>query len=159
MQALALVGIPHVAAYCNKAALNAAGRPDLSLRIALLTCIINVIGFALVVNWGVLAVAVSYTVCGYLLVPVSLWSAIQVLNLNAKTYLRLFLAPLVSGGVMALLVLGVKTFLPEGLSEPVRLLILLAVALAAYLAMLSLTAWREVRGALSQTRRVLGRSV
>src|SRR4029453_6168404 len=34
MQILALVGIPHAAMYCNKAALNASGRPDLSLRIA-----------------------------------------------------------------------------------------------------------------------------
>jgi polysaccharide transporter, PST family len=159
MQALALVGIPHAAAYCNKAALNAAGRPDLSLRIALLTCVINVIAFALVAGWGILAVAISYAVCSYLLAPVSLWSAIRVLDLKANAYLRLFVAPLVSGSVMALLVLGVKAFLPEGLSEPVRLLVLLAIALAAYLAMLSLTAWREVRGALSQARRVLGPSI
>jgi PST family polysaccharide transporter len=159
MQALALVGIPHAAVYCNKAALNAAGRPDLSLRIALLTCVITVIAFALVVHWGVLAVAVSFAVCSYLLVPVSLWSAIRVLDLDAKTYLRLFVAPLLSGGVMALLMLGVKAFLPEGLSEPLRLLVLVAVALAAYLAMLSLTAWREVKGALSQARRVFGPSI
>ena len=155
MQTLALVGIPHAAAYCNKAALNAAGRPDLSLRIALLTCVINVIGFALVVSWGILAVAVSYAVCSYLLVPVSLWSTIRVLDLAVKSYLRLFVAPLVSGIAMASVVLGVKALLAEGLSEPLRLLVLLSVAVAAYLAMLSLTAWGEVKGVLSQASRVL----
>ena len=155
MQTLALVGIPHAAAYCNKAALNAAGRPDLSLRIALLTGVVNVIGFAVVVNRGILAVAVSYAVCSYLLVPVSLWSTIRVLDLSTKAYLRLFVAPLVSGIVMASAVLGVKAALAEGMSEPLRLLVLLLVAVAAYLVMLSLTAWGDLKGVVAQASRVL----
>lgn len=152
MQALALVGIPHAAMYCNKAALNAAGRPDLSLRIALVTCVANVTAFALVVHWGILAVAISYAVCSYLLVPVSVWSVVRVLRLSAQTYLRAFVAPLVSGMVMAAVVVGVRAWLVDGWSEPLRLLVLLAVAAAAYLAMLCLTALPDVKRVVSEAR-------
>ncbi len=144
MQTLALVGIPHAPVYCNKAALNAAGRPEMSLRIAILTCVVNVIGFALVVRWGILAVATSYVVCGYLLFPVSVWAVIRALSLDASTYLRLFAAPLVSGLVMVVSVLGAKALLGDGATDPVRLAVSLVVAVTAYIAMLSLIAGRLV---------------
>lgn len=157
MQTLALVGIPHVAMYCNKAALNAAGRPDLSLRIALVTCVVNVAGFVLVVHWGIFAVAVSYVASSFLLVPLSIWSTIRVLGLNTRAYLKVFVAPLISGIVMSAVVLGVKTWLMDGWSEPWRLVVLLAVAAAAYVAMLCVTALKDVKRAASEARGLLRR--
>jgi PST family polysaccharide transporter len=152
MQILALVGIPHAAMYCNKAALNASGRPDLSLRIALLTGVINVVAFVLVVRWGILAVAVSYTASTYLLVPVSVWSVIRVLALDVHSYLRLFVAPLVSGLVMVLAVLAAKEVLLTEVSEPVRLVLSLLVAVVAYAGVLCLTAWRRVKAYVAHAR-------
>ena len=58
MQVLALVGIPHSLVYCNKAGINATGRPEVSMRLALLTAAVSVLAFLLVVRWGILAVAV-----------------------------------------------------------------------------------------------------
>jgi O-antigen/teichoic acid export membrane protein len=152
MQILALVGIPHAIVYSTRAAVNAGGRPDLTLRIAIATCVVNVVGFAVVVRWGIVAVAISYAVCSYLLLPVSVWSAVKVLALDVGSYLRLLVAPLISGIVMVLAVLGVKAVLPTEVTEPVRLALLLAVAVMAYAGVLCLTAWRQVKGYVAQAR-------
>jgi O-antigen/teichoic acid export membrane protein len=155
MQVLALVGIPHAIAQCNKAVVNAAGRPNLSLRVAVLTGVVNVVGFALVVHWGILAVATSYVVCSYLLTPVSVWSVTRVLNLEIKTYLRLFVAPLTSGLVMLLSVVAARAALPADITGVTLIAALLVVAATVYLLVLCLTGRRLVISVLSHGRRLL----
>jgi O-antigen/teichoic acid export membrane protein len=155
MQVLALVGIPHAMTYFNKAVVNAAGRPNLSLRVAILTGVVNVVGFALVVRWGILAVAASYVVCGYLLAPVSVWSVTRVLDIEVKRYLRLFVAPLTSGLVMVLLLMVAKAALPDHLTGVALLAALLLLAATVYLVLLTLTGRRLVMSVLSHGRRLL----
>jgi O-antigen/teichoic acid export membrane protein len=155
MRLLALVGIPHAMTYFNKAVVNAAGRPNLSLRVAILTGIVNVVGFALVVRWGILAVAASYVVCGYLLTPVSLWSVSRVLDVEIRRYLRLFVAPLASGLVMVLSLMAVKAVLPDTLAVVAQIAVLLLAAATVYVGMLYLTGRRLVMSVLSNGRRLL----
>jgi O-antigen/teichoic acid export membrane protein len=155
MQVLALVGIPHSLTYLNKAVTNAGGRPDLSLRVAVLTAVLNVVAFVLVVHWGILAVAVSYVACSYLLAPVSFWSVTRVVDVAVGPYLRLFVAPLASGLVMLLAVLGAKAALA---GEVTGIALLVAPALvggAVYTLMLLLTARRFVLSLFSRGRRLL----
>jgi polysaccharide transporter, PST family len=158
MQILACVGIPHAALYCNKAALNASGRPDHSLRIAILTCVLTVIGFALVVKWGIVAVAASYAACSYLIIPVSLLAVTRVLALDMKSYVRVWVAPLISGGVMAASMLGAKALLGDGSGDLVKLAVGVVVGIASYLVTLCLTAWRQVRIVVSHSPRPFTRS-
>ena len=155
MQVLALVGIPHAMTYFNKAVVNAAGRPNLSLRVAILTGVVNVVGFVLVVRWGILAVAASYVVCGYLLAPVSVWSVTRVLDIEMKRYLRLFVAPLTSGLLMVLLLMVAKAALPDHLTGVALLAALLLLAVTVYLVLLTLTGRRLVMSVLSHGRRLL----
>jgi polysaccharide transporter, PST family len=155
MQVLALVGIPHAVTYFNKAVVNAGGRPNLSLRLAVLTGVVNVIGFALVVRWGILAVATSYVVCGYLLTPVSVWAVTRVLKIEVKTYLRLFVAPLMSGLVMLLSLVATKAALPDDVTGVPLIAALLLVAGTVYLLVLYLTDRRLVMSVLSNGRRLL----
>jgi hypothetical protein len=99
-------------------------------------------------------VAISYTVCGYLLVPVSIWSVTRVLDVEIKRYLRLFVAPAASA--LAMLVSLVAT--RAALSDDIPGLALVAALLAGattYLVLLSLTGRRLVRSALSNGRRLL----
>jgi O-antigen/teichoic acid export membrane protein len=49
--------------------LNAAGHPGTVLRFRLLTAVGNVLGFAIAVRFGILAVAAAFVVRGYLLLP------------------------------------------------------------------------------------------
>jgi len=158
-QTLPLVGIAHSAVSCNKAALNAVGRPDLTLRIGLLTGVVNVIGFAVTVHWGILAVAMSYVVCSYLLAPVSIWLATRVLSVGATSYLRLFAGPVASGLVMVVCVLGTKAALEEETGNLVRLLVSILVASTTYVAMLYLTVRRQVVDLMSRARRLRRASI
>jgi O-antigen/teichoic acid export membrane protein len=155
MRLLALVGIPHAMTYFNKAVVNAAGRPDLSFRVAIVTGVVNVIGFALAVRWGILAVAASYVACGYLLTPVSVWSVMRVLDLEVKRYLRLLVAPAVSGLAMLVLVMAAKAVLPDDLTGVPLLAVLLLIAGAVYLLVLCLTGRRFVMSVLANGRRLL----
>lgn len=154
LQVLALVGVPHAVTYLNKAVVDAAGRPDLSLRIAALTAVVNVIGFAVAVRWGMVAVAASYAVCAYLLVPPSVWSVTRVLDVEIKRYLRLFVPPAAS----ALAMLGSIVAVRAALSDAVPGLVLVAAlpaGAAAYLVMLSLTDRRLIQDVLAHGRRLL----
>jgi O-antigen/teichoic acid export membrane protein len=155
MQVLALVGIPHSLTYFNKAVVNAGGRPNLSLRVAVLTAVLNVVAFVLVVHWGILAVAVSYVACSYLLAPVSFWSVTRVVDVEVGPYLRLFVAPLASGLVMLLAVLGAKAALAGQVTGITLLLALALVAATVYALVLFLTARRFVMSLLSRGRRLL----
>jgi polysaccharide transporter, PST family len=155
MQVLALVGIPHAVTYFNKAVVNAGGRPDLSLRVAVLTAILNVVAFVLVVRWGILAVAASYVACSYLLAPVSFWSVTRVVDVEVKPYLRLFVAPMTSGLVMLLSVLSAKAVLADEVTGIALIVALVLVAGVVYSLMLFLTARHFVMNVLSKGRRLV----
>jgi O-antigen/teichoic acid export membrane protein len=154
MQVLALVGIPHAVTYFNKAVVNAGGRPGLSFRVAVLTAIVNVVAFVLVVRWGILAVAISYVVCSYVLTPVSFWSVTRVVDVEVKPYLRLFVAPMTSGLVMLLSLLGAKAALAGEVTGIALIVALVLVAATVYLLMLYLTARHFVMSVLSNGRRL-----
>jgi hypothetical protein len=113
------------------------------------------VAFVLVVHWGILAVAISYVACSYLLAPVSFWSVTQVVDVEVKPYLRLFVAPLASGLVMLLAVLGAKAALAGEVTGIALLLALALVAATVYGLMLFLTARRFVVSLLSRGRRLL----
>jgi O-antigen/teichoic acid export membrane protein len=155
MQLLALVGIPHAMTYFNKAVVNAAGRPNLSFRVAIVTGVVNVAGFVLVVRWGILAVAASYVVCGYLLAPISVWSVTRVLELDIKEYLRLLVAPTASGLAMLLSVVAAKAVLPADLTGLSLLAVLVLIAATVYPLVLYLMDRRFVLSVLSNGRRFL----
>jgi O-antigen/teichoic acid export membrane protein len=155
MQVLALVGIPHAVTHWHKSVLNAAGRPNLALRLALVTGAVNVAGFALVVRWGILAVAVSYVACGYLLTPVSVWFVSRVLDIDVKAYLRLFVAPVTSGLVMLGALVAANAALAGEVRGVALLVALPPVGATVYLLMLYLTGRGLVRSILSNGRRLL----
>jgi O-antigen/teichoic acid export membrane protein len=158
MQVLALVGIPQSVTYLNKAVVNAAGRPDLSLRVAALTGVANVVAFVLVVRWGILAVAISYVVCSYLVAPISLWSVSRVVEVELKPYLRLFVAPVTSGLAMLAAVVAARAALANAVTGLAEIAALLLVAGIVYLLVLALTGRQLLRMVLSNGRRLLAAS-
>lgn len=143
MQTLAFVGIANSFVSCNKAALNAAGRPDLTLFIGVLHAVLNVVGFAATVQFGILAVATSYAVCSYLIAPVYVWFAVRVLSVNAVEYLRLFVSPVVSGLIMVACILGAKAALSDEISEVAQVLLALVIAVITYIATLFVIGRRQ----------------
>jgi PST family polysaccharide transporter len=69
IQILMLIGLLHSAFYLYGNVLKAVGKPSWRFGILSLIAILNVLGFALAVKWGMVAVAAAYVFVGYLVSP------------------------------------------------------------------------------------------
>lgn len=103
------------------ALLNAAGHPHISLRFRFLTTVTNVIGFAIAVPFGIVAVAAAFVIRGYLLLPLNLYWMRVYAGIRPFEYLRQLRGIAVATLVMALAVVLVKVVL-AGVLTPAGLL-------------------------------------
>jgi len=109
MQILALAGILHAVSLFNVTVLKATGKPGWWLRIMFVTAVVNVIGFRLVVNWGIQAVATAFVVVGYLLSPIAILAVRKRIGIDVKTYLGKLVVPLIASLTMAGSVTALKS--------------------------------------------------
>jgi PST family polysaccharide transporter len=101
MRVLAFFGILHSLFFFNTTVVMSMGRPGLRLAINTLNAAANVAAFALVVRWGIVAVAAAFVVRAYLLSPLPLWAVHSLIDIDLKSYLKRFVAPAAATGVMA----------------------------------------------------------
>ncbi|BAY75588.1 putative polysaccharide transport protein [Nostoc linckia NIES-25] len=94
MQILAFIGIVHSVAYFHSTVITAMGKPAWKLRLNFMHSIANVIGFAIAVHWGIVAVAAVYVIRSYLLTPVDLWFIRKLIGIKLTVYLRQYVIPL-----------------------------------------------------------------
>ncbi|MBG1264730.1 lipopolysaccharide biosynthesis protein [Nostoc commune] len=111
LQTLSLIGPAHVIFFYNNSVIMALGKPSWRLWIQVINTVTNVIGFALVVRLGIVAVASAYVVRGYLILPISLLAINKLFKINLNNYLRLYIVPLVASGAMVVTILSTKYFL------------------------------------------------
>lgn len=149
MQVLALYGIIQSVLAFNSSVIRASGKPSWEFGILLLTSVCNVIGFLVVVRWGIVAVAASFVVVGYLLAPVSYVALRKLVQIDFRTYLGQLVAPLSASSIMAIVILGLKYVLN---SQELGLYLQLAIYVGAgglsYLLVIVLTARPLSRQAL-----------
>lgn len=157
MQILALIGILQSIQTFNGSVLKAAGKPDWYLKIMLLTSICNVIGFLCVVRWGIIAVATSFVVIGYLLAPIYLLTVNKILKLDLKTYFCQYLPPLIASLGMAAIILGLKFMLREQLLY-IQLPIYIISGALAYLVIIRLASYSLYQEVLQVSRLALGKT-
>ncbi len=108
MQTLAFIGILQSLLFFNGSVIKASGKPFWQLGIMFLTSVGSVIGFLLVVKWGIVAVAASFVIVGYMVAPLSFVAVRKLIQIDFKTYLRQFLAPLIASLMMVATFLGLK---------------------------------------------------
>ncbi len=108
MQVLAFIGILHSLQFFNGSIIMAMGKPSWKLKLNCLHATANVIAFALVVRFGILAVAAAYVIRGYLLSPIELFMVRKLIPINIGTYLRQYVAPLIATMAMVGTILGFK---------------------------------------------------
>lgn len=92
-----------------------------------------------VMTWGVMGAAWSYLATAILMIPVNQVLVARCLNLSGTTFLRELVRPLAASGVMALVVLGLKSQLVlrhETLDYVLALLLCVAVGALVYTAVL-----------------------
>jgi O-antigen/teichoic acid export membrane protein len=141
MRVLALIGILQSVSYFNGSIIRASGKPSWELGIMFLNAVVTIIGFLLAVHWGIVAVAASLVIAGYLLAPVSYIAVSKLVPLDFKTYLKQFVVPLSASLAMVMVIMGLKyVFKPQQLNMYFELSIYLAAGVLTYLLIIMLTA-------------------
>jgi PST family polysaccharide transporter len=90
------------------ALLNAAGHPSVVFRFRLITTVVNVVGFLIAVQVGILAVAAAFVARGYLLVPLNLAWVSRYAGVPARAVLVQMRGVALASAAMVLAVVGVK---------------------------------------------------
>lgn len=141
MQVLALIGILQSVSFFNGSVMRASGKPSWEFGIMLVTAVCSVIGFLLAVRWGIVAVAASFVIVGYLLAPISYLAVRRLIQIDFRTYLGQFVAPLSASLIMVIIIVGLKYVLKhQELNLYLQLFIYLTAGVLIYLLVIGLTA-------------------
>jgi PST family polysaccharide transporter len=105
LRVLLLAGLVQALMHFNHAVFKAAGRPDLSMRLAISSTTLNIITLLIAVRYGPVAVAVSYLLRCALIAPIGLVLACRMMELPLRQYVRQTilqpaLSTLAAGGVV-----------------------------------------------------------
>ncbi len=140
-QVLALAGILQSVLFFNGSTMRACGKPSWEFGIMLLNAVCNVIGFFIAARWGIVAVAASFVIVSYLLAPISYLAVRKLIQIDLKTYLAQFGAPLVASLTMLAIVTGFQHFLAQHTSNVyLQLSVCIAVGVTTYLLVIAITA-------------------
>ncbi len=141
MQVLAMIGILQSVLFFNGSVIRASGKPSWELGIMVLNATCSVLGFLVAVRWGIVAVATSFVIVGYLLAPISYAVVHRLIQISISTYLRQFVAPLSSALIMVAAIFGLKfIFETQGLNSYIALTIYVSAGALTYLLVIVLTA-------------------
>lgn len=141
MQILALIGVLQSVLFFNYSVIRASGKPSWEFGMMLLTTVCSVIGFYVAVSYGIVAVAASFVIVSYLLSPVSYLAVRRLIQIDVRTYLRQFAAPLFAAAVMVGTILALKFVIkPYELNMYLELAILVSAGVLTYLLVILLTA-------------------
>lgn len=141
MQVLAFIGILQSVMFFNGSVMRASGKPSWELAIMFLTAVFDVTGFLLAVRWGIVAVATSFVIVGYLIAPISFIAVRKLIKIDLKTYLWQFATPLLASITMIAVVAGLKYLLrDQGINLYLQLSVYVAAGGLTYLLMIGLTA-------------------
>ena len=132
------VGIVRSAVYFYSSVFRAAGKPSYRFGLYSLTAVLNVVGFLLVVRMGIVAVAISYVVVSYALMPLYFYLIQKLIHVTVLTHLKQYAPAFFASLVMVGTVLALKLVLKDSLPVIARLVILVAGGGLAYLAAIRL---------------------
>jgi len=140
VQVLMLVGIVHSAFFFFGSLLKAIGKPQWRFAMLAITALLNVLGFAITVRWGIVAVAISYVCVGYLVAPLYLELVRRAIDLNIKTYLKQYLPAMVCALLMSIVVFTTRWALEPLLGFYFRFVLTVLLGALSYLLCLFLIA-------------------
>ena len=135
-QAFMLIGLLSSAFYLYGNVIKAAGKPSLRFRIMLLISILNVIGFTIAVRWGIVAVAASCVVVGYLVLPIYLLVVSNIIQVTFRKHLQQYIPALLSSLAMVVVIWGLKNVLGNEMGLSTQLIIYITMGALTYLLVL-----------------------
>jgi PST family polysaccharide transporter len=111
IQILMISGITRSATYFYSSIFRASGKPSWRFGIYTLTAVLNVAGFLLVVRIGIAAVAMSYVVVSYALMPLYFFLIQKLVRITLKSHLIQYAPAFLSSLFMIIIVYVVRHFL------------------------------------------------
>jgi PST family polysaccharide transporter len=144
---LMLIGVVRSAMYIYSSIFRAAGKPSWRFWIYLLTAALNLVGFVLVVRLGIVAVAASYVLISYLLIPLYFFMIRNLIGVSIRSHLSQYGPAVISSLVMVAIVYAFKLVIGDQMTLLERLFILVLTGVLAYLLTLRLTyrlAFRQI---------------
>ncbi len=152
MQVITWLGIPQSLAYFNSTILRAMGKPKLSLIILCLGALWNIVGFLIVVEKGIVAVAWIFLAGGITLLPIGVYWVRSLIGLSWLTYLRNLLPSV----ICTLAMTAVLHFAPAHLgleqTTAVNLFSLIAIGFVTYAVAVLIVAPRKAIELLKRIR-------
>jgi PST family polysaccharide transporter len=124
IQVLMVTGITRSASFFYSSVFRASGKPSWRFGIYTLTAVLNVVGFLIVVRMGIVAVAISYAVVSYALMPLFFYLIQKLVPITLKDHLSQYAPAFASSVFMVAVVFIIKQFLGENIAVLIRLIIL-----------------------------------
>lgn len=141
MQVLSLIGILQSVLFFNGSVIKASGKPSWQFGIMLINAVCSIIGFLIAVRWGIVAVAASFVIVGYLLAPISYIAVRRLIQIDFRTYLWQFAPSLSASLMMVVVIMGLKyIFRDQSLNVYLELSIYLLSGVLTYVLVIGLTA-------------------
>ena len=140
MQILAFIGILHSVYYFNGNIIMAMGKPSWKLVLNSLNAVTNIIGFYVAVRWGIVAVAASYVIRGYILSPLPLLAIRKLTNIDLKIYFGQFIPPVIASMGMVATIFLTKYLLSDYLNLYSLLAVCILVGCLVYVMIIALIA-------------------
>jgi polysaccharide transporter, PST family len=145
MRILCLFGPLQSAMQFNSSLLGSTGHAGLSVRIGVVSTILQVIAFAIAVSFGIEWVAASFVIRAYLIAPVWLVAAARIVNGSVRHHVGALMPPAISSLAMTAAVMALGHEL-HGIPDTARLLVMLGAGPFIYVAVL----WAIGRDALHE---------
>lgn len=105
---LALAGLVQSMLFLNGTVMKSLGKPSWRLVITSIAAVANVGAFALVVHWGITAVAAAFAAVAYVLAPLSYVAVNRLVSIDARTYGHQIRSPFLASLLMAAVVIGLR---------------------------------------------------
>lgn len=132
MQVLSFAGILQSINFLNTNLILSTGKSKWQLGISTVNSLLNAVGFLIAAQWGIVAVALVYTIRGYVMFPPSLYIIKKLTNISIKSYIQSLSKGLVVSLTVCVTLLSVRCLsLPYG--EFTKLLVYVASSTLAYL--------------------------
>ncbi|MET0600904.1 MAG: MOP flippase family protein [Baekduia sp.] len=141
IQILAWVGILQSLQSLNTGILEALGRARTIFRYTVVFFVAHLIAFAVGVHWGIIGVAVGYTISTTIIEPSYLWLTARAVGISPWTFLETIAGVFEAGALMGLIVLGGHYWMVE--ADVPTALRLLGSALLGAAVYVPLIAWRS----------------
>jgi PST family polysaccharide transporter len=151
MQILSFVGIVNSVGGFGGSIIQACGKPSWNLMLGLINTPANLIAFSIAVHWGIVAVALAFTIRGYLFIPFPLFCVRKLINIKLTTYFRQYTTPLVGSITMSATILGIKYFLGNLPNTPFLLFICVLFGILMYI----MTIWLIAPNLIQKVREII----